>query len=74
MKEGRGRMTHSGGKTDPAPRAINPAGAANIGIAKGNHGDGRDLPTIITPMDAGRGYSAPGIASTTHSRGSQGKH
>ena len=72
-----GRADRSGPadhKIEPISTAINPAAAANLGIAKGDHADGRDLHTTITPMDAGRGYRAPGIGTTTHHSGSQGKH
>jgi hypothetical protein len=75
MKQG--RATISGrldGKVDPSAKAINPGAVANLGTMQGNHADAGDMPFKSTPMDAGRGYSAPGIASTTHKCGSQGKH
>lgn len=75
MKQGRASTGDMKGmKTDPAAKAINPGAVANMGNHQGNHSDKGDMPFKTTSMDAGRGYSAPSIGSTTHSRGSQGKH
>lgn len=66
MKQGSGNNTASGQKTEPIPHAINPGGAAQLG-------------TIViqnpTPLDGGRGYSAPKNKSESSSNcGSQGKY
>ena len=54
--------------------ATNPGFAGNIGSKFGNHAEDGQFTPKITPEDAGRGYRAPGIGSTTHHCGSQGKH
>lgn len=56
--------------------AVNPAGVSQIGQALGNHATdtGRVLHGAQEAMHKGRGFSAPGIASTNHHSGSQGKH
>lgn len=74
MKQGRATTTGNDSKTEPRSMAINPGYAGNIGLAQGNHAEEGDFRPNITPMNAGRGYSAPGIATTTHPCGSQGKH
>lgn len=61
-------------KMEPMSRGVNPGGAGNLGLAQGDHADGRDFTPCITPLYAGRGYQAPAIASTTHKCGSQGKY
>lgn len=62
-------------KVEPVPHAKNPGGVSYIGTSLGNHVTERgEINTRFTPMDAGRGYRAPGIGSTTHKSGSQGKH
>ena len=75
MKQGRADRSGAGSRySAPSSKAINPGGADAIGQSFGNHsaeGTGR---LVVTPLDAGRGYSAPGISSTTHPRGSQGRH
>ena len=77
MKQGKadtsGRMSQ---KQEPRSRAVNPGGAANIGIRYGNHttNNGSIPNTRRTPIDAGRGYKAPMAAEKRHPAGSQGKH
>lgn len=62
-------------KIEPRSSAANPGGVGNIGLAQGNHAsDGGTFRPNITPVDAGRGYSAPPIGTKTHHCGSQGKH
>lgn len=67
MKQG--RATVSGPldrKQEPMSKAVNPAGVAQLG----NHvGPSR----AVEPMNAGRGFKAPGISSSTSHCGSQGK-
>jgi len=66
MKQGTGHSSDSAQKREPIPHAINPGGAAQLGIA---------VIKNPTPLDAGRGYSAPQpVATTNHPCGSQGKH
>jgi hypothetical protein len=64
-------------KVEPTSYAKNPGGVNNLGRAHGNHAtdskDGTFTPKI-TPMDAGRGFSAPGIRSTNRKGGSQGRY
>jgi len=76
MKQGQASSSGSGSrKIEPRSTAINPGGADNLGQAKGSHATDRgDFTPRITSLDAGRGYSAPGIGTTTHKCGSQGKH
>jgi hypothetical protein len=74
MKQGKATTFGNDSKTEPMSKAINPGAVADIGNMKGNHADTGDMPFTSTPMDAGRGYRAPGIGSTTHKGGSQGKH
>ena len=73
MKQGTANHTRSGTKSEPRSTAINPGYAGNIGSHFGNHSMEGDFTPRITPMDAGRGYSAPGIGTTVHKTGSQGK-
>lgn len=61
-------------KVEPKSTAVNPGGVANLGLAQGNHADGKDFTPRITPLYAGRGYEAPAITSTSHKCGSQGKY
>lgn len=74
MKQGTSHSSNSGRKSEPSPKAINPGGAGNIGQQFGNHAECGDFTPRITPMDAGRGYRAPGIGTTSHKGGSQGKY
>lgn len=76
MKQGRASVSGPyDQKVEPRSTAINPGGADNLGQAKGSHATDRgDFTPKITPLDAGRGYKAPGIGTTTHHCGSQGKH
>lgn len=75
MKQGTGNVRNGQRKSEPRSMAVNPGYADSLGQHFGNHDmeEGTFTPRI-TPMDAGRGYSAPGIASTTHKRGSQGRY
>ena len=76
MKQGRASTSgpHDQ-KVEPSSKAINPGAVSYIGNKLGNHAteDGSGH-TNYTKMDAGRGYRAPEIGSTTHKNGSQGRH
>lgn len=74
MKQGMASSMRPDKKTEPNSRAVNPAGAANLGLAQGNHSDCGDMPMKTTPLYAGRGYAAPAIRSSTSPKGSQGKY
>ena len=74
MKQGTANSRMGSQKVEPMSKAINPGAVADMGNMKGNHADTGDMPFHSTPMDAGRGYRAPAIGSTTHKGGSQGKH
>lgn len=75
MKQGRASVSgRHDAKIEPRSMAVNPGYAGNLGSAFGDHADEGDFTARITPMDAGRGYSAPSIATTTHKSGSQGRH
>jgi hypothetical protein len=66
MKQGTGQSSDSGRKQEPVSHAINPGGAAQLGVA---------VIKNPTPLDAGRGFTAPKpVAETIHHCGSQGKH
>jgi hypothetical protein len=53
-------------KVEPTAHAIDPGGAAQLGIA---------VVSNPTPLGAGRGYMAPApVSCTTSNCGSQGKH
>ncbi len=66
MKQGSGHSTDSAQKREPIPHAINPGGAAQLGVA---------VVKNPTPLEAGRGFSAPApVATTIHQSGSQGTH
>lgn len=55
-------------KREPISHAVNPGGAAQIGIAQANR-------MAVIPLYAGHGYEAPvGGGTTIHENGSQGKH
>lgn len=75
MKQGRASVSgRYDTKTEPRSMAINPGYAADLGSHFGNHSEEGDFTAKITPMDAGRGYNAPAIGTTTHKSGSQGRH
>lgn len=75
MKQGQASVSGSmDRKMEPNSHAVNPGGAANLGLAQGNHAEEGDFTPRITPLYAGRGYQAPAIASTSHKSGSQGKY
>ncbi len=66
MKQGPGHSSDSGQKREPIPHAINPGGAAQLGVA---------VISNPTPLEAGRGFTAPQpVATTIHHGGSQGNH
>jgi len=66
MRQGSGHSSDSGQKREPVPHAINPGGAAQLGVA---------VISNPTPLEAGRGFTAPKPATTTiHHGGSQGNH
>lgn len=76
MKQG--HATHSGmasTKTDPAPKAISPAWANEMGVQHGNHVmDGKTVSGGLSPMISGPGLRAPTAKHTIHYGGSQRKH
>lgn len=75
MKQGTANSRPGDQKVEPQSMAIHPGGVGNIGLAQGNHAsDGGTFAPKITPIDAGRGYSAPAIGTTSHKCGSQGKY
>lgn len=74
MKQGTGNSKSGSQKIEPRSTFVNPGAVANLGNMQGNHSEKGDMPFRTTPMNAGRGYSAPGIGTTTHKNGSQGKH
>lgn len=75
MKQGRASFSGPADrKIEPQGHAVNPGYAGNIGSKFGNHAEDGAFTPRITPEDAGRGYRAPGIGTTTHHCGSQGKH
>jgi hypothetical protein len=75
MRQGRATvMGRLDGKVEPRSTAVNPAAVSQIGISLGNHCEEGDLNPSYPSVDAGRGYSAPGIGTTTHGKGSQGKY
>lgn len=61
-------------KIEPRSSGVNPGGVSQIGTSVGDHTDRGDTNYRGEPMNAGRGYRAPGIGITTHKCGSQGKH
>lgn len=61
-------------KVEPNPKAVNPGAVSYLGNKLGSHSDKGDGTPNYTPWDAGRGYRAPGIGTTTHGKGSQGKY
>lgn len=76
MKQGQASSSRpEGRKMEPSPEAKHPGGVANLGLAQGNHAsDCGTFTPKITSIDAGRGYMAPGVASTSNKSGSQGKY
>lgn len=65
MKQGTGHSTHSASKVEPKSRAVSVGKVAGIGIQEIRY---------RKPDGDGKGYSAPMTGSSTHPRGSQGKH
>lgn len=75
MKQGTGNRRPGDAKVEPRSHAINPRGIADLGLAQGNHAtDSGTFKPNISPIDAGRGYSAPDIRSTNRKGGSQGSY
>jgi hypothetical protein len=76
MKQGRADISGPRDrKVEPSPKGVNPGAVSYLGNKMGNHTtDDGDFTLKSTPWDAGRGYRAPGIGSTTHGKGSQGKY
>jgi hypothetical protein len=66
MKQGTGRTTVSGTKTEPRSYGINPAAVADFGI--------QTVRTRTQRVYEGRGLQAPMAGCTTHKCGSQGRH
>lgn len=75
MKQGRAPRRYDGYKVEPRPRALIPAGVAEIGIAQGNHvTEQGETGYHGVGMHQGRGFKAPRNANqTTHKAGSQGR-
>lgn len=76
MRQGRAsRDNNDGRKVEPRPRAIVPAGVAEIGIAQGNHvTDHGSTGYGGVNMYGGRGFKSPRDRSVEiHRGGSQGK-
>lgn len=67
MKQGTGHSTHTGQKTEPTARAVNPSATDQLGQALGTQ-------RSVVPMYEGRGYEAPKANTTIHDSGSQGRH
>lgn len=76
MKQGRASSSGPRGqKVEPRSKAINPGGADRIGQPIGNHAtDTGDFTPKPTPLNAGRGFSSPGIGTRRHRGGSQGSY
>ena len=53
-------------KQEPKSRAVNPAAVSEIGI--------HQVRCKTVTMYEGKGYKAPGISSSVHKSGTQGKH
>lgn len=66
MKQGRNvTSSPASRKVEPTPKAVNVRKVAAIGLQQ----------VMTRPLkDAGRGYKAPMAQSSTHPRGTQGKH
>jgi len=79
-----------GTREQPRVRGVNPAAVADIGAAKGNHSENRDLPYSARQLYSGKGMQTgvqlgnakatdvgrggPGTGRTVHRAGSQGQH
>lgn len=75
MKQGRADISGPRDqKIEPRSQGINPGGVSQMGTAIGNHSDRGTSSYSGESMNAGRGFRAPGIGTTTHKSGSQGKH
>ena len=76
MKQGRASSSGPRGqKVEPKSYAKNPGAANNIGVPTANHAtDTGTFTPRPTPLNAGRGYSAPGIGTKRHRGGSQGSY
>lgn len=68
MKQGSGRNTMAGGKSDPVSYGVSVDKVANIGnqIVR-TQPPSKDL-------HSGRGFQAPGMKSREYNKGSQGKY
>lgn len=76
MKQGSGKTVVEV-KREPHPRAINPAGVAQMGNHVGNHVTEKGTPVnkAVEHMHAGRGFTAPkDDGRTIHHGGSQKRH
>lgn len=68
MKQGSGRNTIAGGKSEPVSRAVSVDKVANIGL---------QVVRTVPPtkeLYKGRGFEAPAMKSHTCNKGSQGKY
>lgn len=68
MKQGKGMSSQGAHKQEPISKAVNPKGVAQIGTLVGNA-------KAVEPLYQGRGATSPAPkATTTHVKGSQGRH
>ena len=66
MKQGTGKSTDSGRKTEPSSKAVSVAHVSEMGA--------HQVRAKSTALYEGRGYEAPKAGKQSHPRGSQGKH
>ncbi len=66
MKQGPSSSRRGDTKVEPKSHAVSVDAVADIGV--------HHIDTRPEPLFEGRGYKAPGIASSTHPKGSQGRH
>jgi len=76
MGQGPIKNSNAGRKVEPKPTGMNPGWVAQLGEAQGTHtmDDPNSVFGAFEKMHKDRGYKAPGIDSTCHHSGSQGKH
>ncbi len=77
MRQGQAsRDGRAGGKVEPKPRAVNPAGVSQIGGNYGNHvtEETGKFNNAVENIYAGRGYTAPMRSQKTSRNGSQGRY
>lgn len=67
MKQGHASYQAPQKKVEPKPKAVNPAGVAQLGTHVGPR-------RAVETLYQGHGYKAPMCGSQTHKAGSQGRH